>query len=564
MYSCGKNARFCLALAIGSIGFSGAQAGPFTVKAGCYAVQEIPLTQIAADLASGKTTALAVTTAYIQRINAFDGALHSVILIAPDALEQARASDKRRRAGHARGRLDGIPILLKDNIDAIGMPTTAGSFALADNYPVRDSEVSRRLRAAGAVILGKTNLDQFAGFRTTRTFSGSTVGGTPHNPYGLDRSAAGSSNGSGIAAAVSFAAATVGTDTTGSIIAPSGYMGLAGMRPTRALVSRRGIVPISLSQDTAGPMARNVADLAAVLTAMSGTDPADPASADADAHKADYVKGLDRGVFEGVRIGVVRNVMGYDERTSPLFDAALATMAREGATLVDVPIGEFEDLFPEQIALMSYEFQEDLEAYLASTPPAVKTRTLVQLMDFSAKDPRENMHGEELFQKALASGGRKAPGYRETLEHAWRRSGPEGLGRAMNTHDVAALVLLAPGPAVKIVPDGAADAWFVKSARKGSTPIYGSGLSALSGYPDLTVPMGQIDGLPVGISFIGRPWSDQLLLSLGYAYEQAAHSRRPPPPLKPAPKEGRASRRSWWSAAPPYAPPDRRLLRPEL
>ena len=257
-----------------------------------YAVEEVPLSQVSADLASGATTSVAVTNAYIERIKADDGPLHSVIRIASDALDQAAASDKRRKEGHALGPLDGIPILFKDNIDTAGMPTTAGSYALIDNMPAQDSEVAKRLRTAGAVILGKANTSQWAGLRTTKGFNGSTVGGSPKNPYDLTRSPAGSSSGSGISAAASFAAATVGTDTTGSVIAPSNVNGTVGMRPTVALISRRGIVPVSSFQDTSGPMGRSVTDVAMMLTAMAGSDPADPASKDADAHKVDYVKGL--------------------------------------------------------------------------------------------------------------------------------------------------------------------------------------------------------------------------------------------------------------------------------
>ena len=501
-----------------------------------YEVEEVPLTQISADLGSGKTTSVEITQAYIARIKAYDGALNAIIAIAPDALSQAKASDARRKAGRSRGPLDGVPILLKDNIDAKGMPTTAGSFALKQNYPLQDSEVARRLRAAGAILLGKTNLDQFATFRSTRSFYGSTVGGTPHNPYALDRTASGSSNGPGIAAAVSFAAATVGSDTTGSIIAPASHMGLVGMRPTIALISRRGIVPVSLSQDTAGPMARSVADAAALLSVLAGTDAGDAASREADAHRTDYLKGLNRSALKGTRIGVVRHVMDEDKRTAALLDAALAVMVREGATPVEIPVHELEDLYPEQLALMVYEFKEDLETYLARTPPAVKIRTYADLMTFNRTDPRERMHGQELFEQSLASGGRAAPDYAKTLEYARRRAGPEGLGRAMQKHNVAALVMLAFGPAAKIVPDGSVDVSFVSAADKGKTPIHGSGIAALARYPDLTVPMGELDGLPVGISFIGPEWSEQTLLSLGYAYEQAAHPRSPPPALKPAPK----------------------------
>ena len=262
-----------------------------------YSVVEVPLSRISEDLVAGRTTSVEITAAYIARIEELDGPLNGVIAIAPDALEQAAASDARREEGQALGPLDGVPILVKDNHDAVGMPTTAGSWALAENYPAEDSEVVRRLRAAGAVILGKANTSQFAGFRSTGSFNGSTVGGSTHNPYDPTRSAAGSSNGSGISAAMSFAAATIGTETAGSIVGPSNANGVVGLKPTVALVSRRGIVPISLTQDEAGPMARTVRDVAMVLEVIAGSDPGDPWSAESDANRKDY--GAQRGGAPG-------------------------------------------------------------------------------------------------------------------------------------------------------------------------------------------------------------------------------------------------------------------------
>jgi amidase len=296
-----------------------------------YDVGDVPLWKISADLAAGKATSVAITRAYIARIERFDASLNAVIRIAPDALEQAAASDRRRAAGKALGALDGVPVLFKDNIDAVGMPTTAGSYALLDNVPATDSEVVRRLRAAGVVILGKTNTSQFAGFRTRLSFNGSTVGGGPRNPYDRTRSACGSSNGSAVATAVSFAAAAIGTETSGSIVCPASFTGLVGIKPTIALVSRRGIVPISLTQDTAGPMTRTVKDAALLLDVMAGTDAADPWTQGADAHRTDYVKALRADALAGTRLGVVRSLAGYDERTRPLFDAALRVLSERGA-----------------------------------------------------------------------------------------------------------------------------------------------------------------------------------------------------------------------------------------
>jgi amidase len=506
-----------------------------------YAVEEVALSQISADLAAGHTTSVEVTKAYIARIETFDHALNSVILVAPDALDQAAASDARRAAGQALGPLDGVPVLFKDNIDAVGMPTTAGSYALEANVPAQDSEVVRRLRAAGTVIFGKTNLSQFAGFRTRLAFNGSTVGGGPHNPYDLTRDACGSSNGSGVAGAASFAAATIGTETSGSVTCPSSFTGLVGVKPSIALVSRRGIVPISLTQDTAGPMTRTVADTAMLLTVMAGSDPGDPWSADADVHKTDYMAGLNDEALRGARLGVVRLATVHymanfdvDEKTQGPFDAALEVLVEEGAELVEIPSAIFEDLTPEMRIILLYEFKEDINAYLAGTPQTVTTRTLADLIAFSKTDPRENMHGVNIFEDAEATtGGRQNPDYIKTLEYAKRVTQAEGIDGILSEYNVSALVALTNGPAQPIVPDGTDTGYVVDDVPKGSTPPNATAYAAIAGYPHVTVPMGLVDGLPVGLSFIGPMWTDQMLVSLGYAYEQASHMRVPPPQIAP-------------------------------
>ncbi|MGB1780203.1 MAG: amidase family protein, partial [Longimicrobiales bacterium] len=341
-----------------------------------YSVAEVPLHQISDDLAAGRTTSAIVTGGYIARITAMDGELNSVIAIAPDALQQAAASDARRAAGEERGPLDGVPILLKDNLDAIGMPTTAGSYALAENMPERDSEVTLRLRAAGMVILGKVNLSQFAGFRNTASFNGSTVGGSPKNPYDIRRSPAGSSSGSGVATAMSFAAATIGTETAGSIVGPSSVNGIVGMKPTIALVSRRGIVPISLNQDSSGPMTRSVRDAAMILDVIAGTDPEDPWSANADEHLSAYTDALDTEALQGARVGVIRPTGQSTAQVSPLFDAALEVLEAEGAELVELPANALLDPGPEMRVILLHDFKVDLNAYLATTPDQVPVRTL--------------------------------------------------------------------------------------------------------------------------------------------------------------------------------------------
>lgn len=500
-----------------------------------YAVEEVSLAKVSADLAAKQTTSVAVTQAYIDRIKAYDANLHAIIAIAPDALQQAAASDQRRKDGKALGPLDGVPILLKDNIDAVGMPTTAGSYALIDNLPAKDSGVVRRLRAAGAVILGKANLSQWAGRRTRGggSFNGSTVGGSPHNPYDLARSPAGSSSGPGIATAVSFAAASIGSDTTGSIIGPSSMNGIVGLRPTYALVSRHGVVPITETQDSVGPMTRTVEDLAMMLTVMAGSDPADPATKDADAHKTDYTKGLSTDALKGVKLGVIRGYGGYDEKTQPVFDAALEVMKAQGAELVEVPGDIIENVGEEASRTEDFNFKHDLEAYLADTPSAVKTRTMADLIAFNKTEEHEKLHGQELFESAEATTeGLQNPEYIEKREYVTRKAGPEGLGKALSAYGVNALVVLTRGPAPLLVPDGTRSP--PREGPRAKGPPSTSQVAAIAGYPDLNVPMGMVDGLPVGISFLGSPWSEQSLLAYGYAYEQAAHPRVPPEAYKKA------------------------------
>lgn len=497
-----------------------------------YEVEDVALSQISADLAAGVTTSAAITQSYIDRIKTYDAPLKAVIMIAPDAAQQAEASDQRRKDGKAIGPLDGIPILLKDNIDALGMPTTAGSFALEHNVPTQDAELTRRLREAGAVILGKVNTNQFAGLRTTQGLLGSTVGGMPHNPYDLERTPAGSSNGSGIAAAVSFAAATIGTCTTGSVIGPASLMGLVSMRPTIALISRAGIVPISLGQDTSGPMARSVTDAAMLMNVLAGSDPRDPASAEADTHKTDYVKALSMDSLKGQKIGVIRGMSGYSDVTKPLFDEALSVLAARGAELVDIPADLFEDLSQEQRIILIYDFKQDLNAYLAASSPAQKVRTMTDLVAFNKADPRENIWSQDLVEAAEATTGRDNPEYVKALAYAKNEAGPDGYDKAF-AYGVAAVVTPTGQPAA-LIPKTPTAGHTISARPKGSSPPSPSMYAALAGYPNLTVPMGQVEGLPVGLSFIGPKWSESLLLSMAYAYEQASHKRLPPMAYKQA------------------------------
>ncbi|HWK36345.1 amidase [Sphingomonas sp.] len=487
-------------------------------------VEEVSLGDIAAALAARRATAEGVTRAYLARIAAMDRqgpALHSVIATNPDAIAQARASDARRRAGTPLGPLDGVPILVKDNIETRDpMPTTAGSLALKDNLTGRDAPVIARLRAAGAVILGKTNLSEWANIRSSASMSGwSAIGGLVRNPYALDRSACGSSSGTGAAIAASFAAAGIGTETDGSVVCPSSMNGLVGLKPTVGMVSRTHIVPISHSQDTAGPMGRSVADVAMLFSAMVGSDPADPATSGADAQRRDYAAGLRADALAGRRIGVIRPP-AMRPALAARYDAALAALKRAGAVLVDVTPPKAEGIAAAEFDVLKMELKSDLAAYLASTPATVATRSLADVIAFNTAHAAQEMpfFGQEVFEAAQATGGVDDPGYRAARATSLRLAGAEGID-----------AMLAAAEATLLVAPSYGMAWL-------SDPVYGdqfqgpsaSELPAIAGYPHLTVPMGLAAGLPVGLSFIGPAWSDGAVLAAGYAYEQASHARVAP------------------------------------
>lgn len=492
-----------------------------------YAVEEVSLAQLSADLAAKKTTSAAVTQAYIDRIKMYNAPLNAIIAVAPDAVAQAQASDKRRAEGKALGPLDGIPIILKDNIDATGMPTTAGSWALAENVRAEDAEVTKRLKNAGAVILAKANLSQWAGYRTTDSFAGSTVGGTPHNPYDLTKSAAGSSSGSGIAMAVSFGAGTLGTDTSGSITGPTNVNGIAGLRPTRGLVSRRGIVPITELQDTAGPMARSVTDVAMMLTVLAGSDPGDARTKDADTHKIDYAKALDAGALKGARIGVLRPQ--GDTKAGPVFDQALEVLKAQGAELVEMPV-TLENLNEVGLAAEAFNFHRDIADYLKDSPPAVKVRSVEDLLAFNKSDERESKISAIYWEEAAASkGDMTSPQYTERMEYIQRRAGPEGYDALFAQYNIKAFVTPAGQPAGPIPADGTP-----RTGGRGEGPGSFTRNAAIGGYPIMTVPMGAVEGMPVGMSFVGPQWSEPTLLSFAYGYEKVGYKRVPPEAYKKA------------------------------
>ncbi len=469
-----------------------------------------------ADLAAGRVTSVQLVQAYLARIASIDRAgptLQSVLAENPEALRDAQALDDERRSQGARGPLHGIPILIKDNIEALGpLPTTAGSLALLANVSGRDAPVVARLRAAGAIILGKTNLSEWANMRSSRPVSGwSGVGGLTRNPYALDRSASGSSSGSGAAVAADLAAAAVGTETDGSITSPASINGVVGFKPTVGLVSRTHIVPISHSQDTAGPMARSVRDAALLLTAMAGSDGLDPATLQADRHATDFTKALDAHALQGKRLGVLRFDAGFHPETDVVFAHALEVLKAAGATLVDINQAPGDGLGEAETLVLQTEFKADLDAYLATTPKSVASRSLAELIAFNqAHAGRElGLFGQEVFAKAEATKGLDDPGYLKALATS-KRLAAGGIDHMLAADRLDALVAPTAGPS-----------WVVDTVNGDQSSGDTSSLPAVAGYPHLSLPMGQVDGLPVGLSIIGQAWSDARILAYGYAFEQA-------------------------------------------
>ncbi|MUV13971.1 amidase [Noviluteimonas gilva] len=487
-----------------------------------FAFDEADITGLQQRMAKGDLTSHALTQAYLDRIAAIDKAgptLNSVIELNPKALAEADALDAERKAGNVRGPMHGIPVLLKDNIDAVPMVNSGGSLALADNKPARDAFLVQRLRAAGAVILGKTNLSEWANFRSTRATSGwSGRGGQTKNPYALDRNPCGSSAGTGTAIAANLATVGVGTETDGSIICPSSVAGLVGLKPTVGLVSRDGIIPISSSQDTAGPMTRTVSDAAAMLSAMVGRDDGDAATANSVGKAVfDYEKRLDANALQGLRVGILRNEMGFHPDVDAAMERVVATLKSAGAQVVDADIKTKGEWDKPEFEVLLFEFKAGLENYLQKHDVAPKT--LVQLMEFNKQHANEEMpyFGQEIFEKANAKGPLGDPAYLEARAEARRLAGPAGIDAAMK--DASVDVLIAPAMSPAWPTDLVLGDHFVGA---------GYGAAAVAGYPSLTVPMGESHGLPIGVVFIGPAWSEAKLLSVGYAYEQRSKLRRAP------------------------------------
>ena len=502
-----------------------AAAKPGKTAASAVALEEATIDGLQDQMKAGTLTARRLTQAYLDRIEALDRkgpALRSVIETNPEALAIAEGLDAERKAKGPRGPLHGIPILLKDNLDtADRMTTTAGSLALAGSIPLRDSFVAERLREAGAVLLGKANLSEWANIRSSHSSSGwSGRGGQCRNPYALDRNPCGSSSGSGSAVSANLCAAAIGTETDGSIVCPSNANGLVGIKPTLGLVSRAGIIPIAHSQDTAGPMTRTVRDGAILLAAIAGVDPRDAATAEAGRAPKDYASFLDEAGLRGARIGVARKFFGFHAAVDRVMEGALAEMKRRGAELVDpadIPhTGEYDE---SELTVLLYELKADLNAYLATLGPKAPVRTLADVIAFNEAHSADEMpyFGQDLFIKAQEKGPLTDLAYVEALARNRRLAALEGIDAVMSKEKLDAIVAPTGGPAwMTDLVDG---------------DHFGGGMStppAVAGYPHVTVPAGYVFGLPVGISFVGRAWSEPTLIRLAYAFEQATHARRAP------------------------------------
>lgn len=492
-----------------------------------FELEEASVADLQEAMRSGRTTARALARAYLERIEAVDRrgpSLRHVLDLNPDALAIAERLDRERKAGKVRGPLHGIPVLIKGNIDtADRMSTTAGSLALEGSIPPRDSFVAERLRAAGAVILGKTNLSEWANFRSTKSSSGwSARGGQGLNPYALDRNPCGSSSGTGAAISANYAAVGVGTETDGSVVCPSSANSIVGIKPTLGLVSRSGIIPIAHSQDTAGPMGRTVADAAILLGALAGVDPRDPATAQSRGEaQADYARFLDPNGLRGARIGVPRKrFYGYSPEADRLVEEALERMRRAGAEIIDpadLPhVGEYDD---SEWTVLLYEFKADLNAYLEGLGPGAPVRSLKEVIEFNERNRvREMLYfGQEIFLLAEEKGPRTEKEYVEALEKNHRLSRAEGIDAVMDAHRLDALV----------APTGSPP-WPIDLVNGDHFLGGSSSPAAVAGYPNISVPAGYVFGLPVGISFFGRAWSEPTLIRIAYAFEQATKHRRPP------------------------------------
>ncbi len=491
-----------------------------------FELDELTLAELRAGQESGRFTAQSLTRKYLDRIEAIDRngpKLNAVIELNPDAEAIARELDRERKTGQLRGPLHGVPVLIKDNLDtADRMQTTAGSLALEGHHAARDSFVAQKLREGGAVIIGKTNLSEWANFRSSRSTSGwSSRGGQTNNPFALDRNPSGSSAGSAAAVSASLCAVAIGTETDGSIVSPATVCGIVGLKPTLGLISRSGIIPIAHSQDTAGPMARTVADAAILLGVLAGED-----ERDAETHgsagrvPADYSAFLDPRGLQGARIGVARRFLGFHPAVDKLMETAFAALKSEGATLIDpadLPThGRFGG---SEFEVMLHEFKHGLNAYLGALGPEARVHSLADVIAFNETNRERVMpfFGQETFIRAQAKGPLTEQVYLDALANCRRLSRAEGIDAVMTEHQLDALIAPSSGPA------------HLTDHVNGDRGLGGSSSpAAVAGYPSITVPAGFVNGLPVGISFFGRAWSEPTLIKLAHAFEQATKHRRTP------------------------------------
>jgi len=492
-----------------------------------FELEEATIAQLQRDMTTGKRSARSITEQYLARIDALDRkgpTLRHVLETNPDALSIADALDRERKARGVRGPLHGIPILLKDNIDtADKMTTTAGSLALEGSIAAHDAFIARRLRDSGAILLGKTNLSEWANFRSTHSSSGwSGRGGQAKNPYVLDRNPCGSSSGSGGAVSANLSAVAIGTETDGSIICPSATNGIVGIKPTLGLLSRSGIIPIAHSQDTAGPMTRTVSDAAILLTVLAGIDPADAMTSGSRGHTGiDYTRSLDANGLRGARIGVARKkFFGFNDATDKLINDAIDAMKRQGAVIVDpadIPTaGTFDDT---EFDVLLYEFKADLNKYLSALPPSVRVRSLKDVIDFNERNRVAELayFGQEIMLMAEKKGPLTEKKYLDALKKNHLASRTKGIDAVMKKYRLDAIVAPSGPPA-----------WTTDLVNGDHFTFGSSTPAAVAGYPNINVPAGFVYGLPVGISFMGSPWTEPTLIRIAYAFEQATHHRRPP------------------------------------
>ncbi len=491
-----------------------------------FELDEITIADLQDGMKAGKFTARSLVDKYTARIEEIDKhgpAINSVLELNPDAVAIADSLDRERKAKGPRGPLHGIPVLIKDNIDtADKMMTTAGSLALVGSKPPKDSWVAQRLRAAGAVILGKTNLSEWANIRCSHSTSGwSGRGGLTRNPYALNRNPCGSSSGSGAGVSANLCAAAIGTETDGSIVCPSSSNGLAGIKPTVGLVSRSGIIPISHSQDGAGPMCRTVRDAATLLGVLTGVDPEDAATVESSGKsRTDYTEFCDPKGLRGARIGVARKYFGFSDAVDALMEQSLDAMKKQGATLVDPAdietLGKFDE---SELLVFMYELKADLNAYLTRLGPSAPVHTLKDIIDFNDRNRQKEMpyFGQDLFLKAEAKGPLTEKAYLDALEKNHQLARTEGIDALMDKHHLDAIVAPTGGPA-----------WITDLINGDHVAGGSSNAAAVAGYPNINVTAGFISGLPVGISFFGRAWSEPTLIRLAYAFEQTTRARQAP------------------------------------